>query len=186
MLAEELLVLDADAALWRAARALLDIALRIEQHGDEAYSWHGWHKQSMEAFLKRLPTQCSLILGVWENGPESDTITGQEELWLGLVCEVVNGEVCSLRTFEALTEVGLKPVKQIEPGIEDVMEVMHLVRTHVAPVAWALFTDKPTWDEWLFTESGDGTRIDKGELLEKFARQGRCVIMGSQATHSHH
>ncbi|MFL5625599.1 MAG: hypothetical protein ACJ788_08385 [Ktedonobacteraceae bacterium] len=185
MLTEELLVLDADAVLWRAARALLDVALQIEQR-DEAYSWHGWHKQLMEAFLKQLPIRCSLVLGVWETGLDSDTTTGQEELWLGLVCEVVNGEVCSLRTFEALTEVGLKPVKQIEPGIEDVMEVMHLVKTHVAPVAWALFTDKATWDEWLFTEADDGKCIDKGKLLGKFARQGRCVIMGSQAAHSHH
>jgi len=185
VLAEELLVLDADAVLWRAARALLDIALQIEQR-DETYSWHGWHKQSMEAFLKQLPTQCSLILGVWETGLDDNTTTGQEELWLGLVCDVINGEVCSIRTFEALTEVGLKPVKQIEPGFEDVMEIMHLVRTHVAPVAWALFTDKATWNEWLFTESDDETRIDKGELLGKFARQGRCVIMGSQATQSHH
>ncbi|MFL5693269.1 MAG: hypothetical protein ACJ795_15850, partial [Ktedonobacteraceae bacterium] len=63
MLAEELLVLDADTTLWRAARPLLNIALQLEQR-DENYSWHGWHKQQMEAFLKKLPAQCSLVLGV--------------------------------------------------------------------------------------------------------------------------
>ena len=185
MLAEELLVFDADATLWKAARPLLDIAWQLEQR-DEDYSWHGWHKQQVEAFLKKLPAQCSLVLGVWETGSGLDPTTEQEELMLGLVCEIAHGEVCSLRTFEALTEAGLKSVKQVEPGIEDVMEIMRLVRIDVAPVAWALFTDRATWDEWLFAEADEGKCSDKGELLGKFARQGRCVILGSQAAQVHH
>ena len=43
MLAEELVVIDGDSQLWRAARPLLDIALRLEQNGDTS-SWHGWSK----------------------------------------------------------------------------------------------------------------------------------------------
>ena len=54
MLADELVVLDADSHLWRAARPLLDAALRLDQHND-TYSWHGWDKQQMNRFLKNLP-----------------------------------------------------------------------------------------------------------------------------------
>ena len=49
---------------------------------------------------------------------------------------------------------------------------MRVVRLQVAPVEWALFIDKVTWDEWLFADGADGSVIDKGELLISFARRG--------------
>jgi hypothetical protein len=98
---------------------------------------------------------------------------------------VVEGDICSIRTFEELTAAGLKPVQQVEPGIDDALEIMRIVRLQVAPVAWALFTERETWNEWLFAGGDDGGVIDKGELLASLARQGRCVLMGSQAGHHH-
>ncbi|GAC1615688.1 MAG: hypothetical protein NVS4B7_08230 [Ktedonobacteraceae bacterium] len=187
MLAEELLVLDADSQWWSAARPLLDTALRLEQN-DDSYCWYGWNKRQINAFLKALPVKCSVIVGVWEIVPTAVTASDVEleYLRLGVVCEVLEGEVCSMRTFEALREFGLKPVEQLEAGIEDGLEIIRLVRTQIAPVAWALFTDKATWDEWLFTTGDDGGVLDKGELLASLARQGRCVLLGSQAAHTHH
>jgi hypothetical protein len=177
VLADELLVLDADSSLWAAARPLLDVALRLEQN-DEGYCWHGWHKKQISQFLKSLPAQCSLVLGVWEmTAEEGET---HEALCLGIACEIVGGELCSIRTFEALAEAGLKPAKQLEPGIDDALEIMRVVRTTIAPAAWALFMDKVTWDEWLFAGA-----CDKGELLAAFARQGRCVLLGSRSAHHH-
>ncbi len=55
----------------------------------------------------------------------------------------------------------------------------------MSPVAWALFIEKPTWDEWLFADGNDGAVVNKGKLLATFARQGRCVLMGSQTAHHH-
>jgi hypothetical protein len=107
-----------------------------------------------------------------------------------VVCEVVEREVCSIRTLEALEALealvaaGLKPTQELEPGIDDTLEIMRVVRTTIAPVAWALFTDKATWDEWLFASGEDGGSLDKGEVLASLARQGRCVLMGSRAAHS--
>ena len=89
------------------------------------------------------------------------------------------------RGYEALTATGLKPAAQLEPGIDDALEIMRLVRAQVAPVAWALFTDKTTWDEWLFTGAANDRILDKGETLATLARQGRCVLLGSQNSHHH-
>jgi hypothetical protein len=182
VLADELVVLDADSHLWRAARPLLDAALRLDQHND-TYSWHGWDKQQMSRFLKNLPSPCSLIVGVWETISTEDDTAEREELALGIVCEVVEGEIRSICTFEALASAGLKPIKQLEPGFDDAIEIMRVARKFVAPVAWALFIEKMAWDEWLFAAGDDGAVVNKGELLASFARQGCCVLMGSQTTH---
>ena len=112
-------------------------------------------------------------------------VLGQESLVVGCVFEVVDGEVCTIRTFEALTEAGLPSVKELEPGFEHASEIMRVVRTQIAPVAWALFTDKTTWNEWLFGDDDKRDAVDKGELLASFARQGRCVLLGSQTVHHH-
>ncbi len=190
MLAEELVVIDGDSPLWTAARPFLDAALRLEQNSD-AYIWHGWNKQQIVAFLLTLPPHCSFVVGVWEILADVVTTKEKELLSLGVVCEIVAGEVCSIRTFDALTSSGLQPTHELEPGFEDALAIMRAARTQVAPVAWALFTDKMTWNEWAFAaadEDGvvngvvDGV-IDKGELLAAFARQGRCVLMGSQTAH---
>jgi hypothetical protein len=178
--AEELLVLDGDSPLWQSARPLLDIALRLEQNEDN-YSWHGWNKEQINAFLNRLPSRCSLVVGVWETIPGETGTDEYEELVLGVVCEVVEGEVHSIRTFQALTSVGRKPTKQLEPGIDDAWEIMHTARKLVAPVAWALFMEKSAWDEWLFAAGDGGTVIDKGELLATLNHQGRCVLLGDQS-----
>lgn len=182
MLAEELLVIDGDSPLWRPARTLLDVALRLEQN-DDTYSWHGWNKKQISVFLDSLPARCSLVSGVWETKPGDDGRPEYEDLTLGIVCEVVEGEVCSIRTFEVLSAAGLKPAKQLKPGVDDALEIMRAARMLVAPVAWALFMEKSAWDEWLFASGDGGAVIDKGELLAAFARQGRCVLMGSQTTH---
>lgn len=182
MLAEELLVLDGDSLLWHAARPLLEVALRLERN-DDSYAWHGWNKQQIVTFLKQLPERCSLVVGVWETIPEEESAPEREVLVLGMVCEIVEGEVRSIRTFQALTAAGLKPVKELEPGVEDALEIMRMTRMLVAPVAWALFIEKSAWSEWVFGNGDDDTVIDKGDLLAAFEHQGRCVLMGSQAAH---
>ena len=190
MLAEELVVLDGATPLWNAARPLLDVALRLEQY-EESYIWHGWNKQQISSFLKSLPPKCSLVVGVWETalvGDDEDEQDEQDEyesLVLGVACEVVDGEVCTIRSFEALAEDGLKAVEDLEPGVDDALEIMRVVKTQVAPVAWALFADKAAWDEWLFADDDEESVVNKGEILASFARQGRCVIMGSETAHHH-
>jgi len=62
---------------------------------------------------------------------------------------------------------------------------MRVVRLQVAPAAWALFTDKPTWDEWILTDDGKSGIVDKGVLLAGLAQQGRCVLLGNQTQHQH-
>ena len=176
MLAEELLILDATSGLWPPVRPLLDVALRLERD-DDTYVWHGWSKRQIHQFLQRLPAHCTLVVGVWETGADEQTVLGHESLVIGCVCEVVDGEVSTVRTLETLTDADLPSVKELEPGFEHAREIMRVVQTQVAPVAWALFTDKTTWDEWLVGAD------NKGELLTSFARQGRCVLMGSQIRH---
>ncbi|QBD78225.1 hypothetical protein EPA93_20360 [Ktedonosporobacter rubrisoli] len=182
MLAEELSVIDADSPLWSAARPLLDAALRLEQH-DDTYIWYGWKKEPINAFLRHLPEHCVLMVGVWDTLEEGDS--AQEILTLGCLCEVVRGEVCTIRTFEALAGKDLPPIAQLEPGYEHAFKLMQVAKMQVAPVAWALFTDRSTWNEWLFSESEASEGIDKGELLASLAREGRCVLLGNQAPHHH-
>ena len=197
VLAEELIVIDAQSPLWAAARPFLDAALRLELN-DDGYVWHGWSKQQIEGLLASLPQHCSLVVGVWEIQTCEDSVVEQETLSIGVVCEVINGTVTTIRTFDALLEAGLKAAKDLEPGFEDALVIMRAARNMVAPVAWALFTDRGTWNEWVLAcnkdDSVDGandvddadSEIDKGELLATFARQGRCVLMGSQTMHAHH
>jgi hypothetical protein len=183
LLAEEFIVLDSDSPLWLSTRPLLDIALRFDQN-DETYSWNGWNKQQIRNFLSSLPQRCSLVVGVWETIPEKDGSPEYENLVIGFVCEIIDGEVCSIRTFDAFAIAGLRPSKQLEPGVDDAREIIRLTEQHVALVSWALFIEKSTWDEWLFTAGDHGNVIDKGELLATLARQGRCVLMGRQTVHN--
>ena len=178
MLAEELLIIDGDAPLFRPLRPLIEIALRLDEY-DDTYSWHGWNKAQIERFLESLPALCSLLVGVWETMPEDGETAEHEKLALGCVCEVRDGEVRTVRTFEALAGAGLKAIDQLEPGIEDALEIMRAARS-IAPVAYALFIEKPAWDEWIFANREDGGVVDKGEALAAIAREGRCVLMGSQ------
>ena len=147
--------------MWQAVRPILDAALRLDRN-DDVYSWHGWSKQQISAFLRSLPLRCSLVVGVWEaeDAGRADGAFEHELLVLGVVCEVVAGEVCSIRTFETLAADGLKPAHQLEPGIEDALEIIRHAKKQVAPVAWALFTDRTTWNEWLLAERGIGTGDD--------------------------
>lgn len=187
MLAEELSVLDAGTALWNAVRPLLQAALRLDQQ-DEQYVWHGWSKQAIEKFLHNLPSHCTLLAGVWSIESVADDEQDSERLVLGMVCEVKDGEICSLRTFEALSDPELPPISALEPGFEHARLLMRAAKTQIAPVAWALFTDKAAWDEWVFGVSDECTgsmALNKGELLASLAEQGRCVLMGSQAMHHH-
>jgi hypothetical protein len=179
VLADELSVIDADSRLWSAARPLLDNALRLEQQ-DETYIWHGWRKSQVNAFLQSLPVHCTLLVGVWGTSEED-----REQLILGCACEVVEGEICTIRTFEALADPDLPSVHELEPGFEHALALMRVARISIAPVAWALFTDKATWDEWLFAAGEDEGEIDKGTVLASFAQQGRCVLLGTQASHHH-
>lgn len=192
MLAEELAVLDADSPLWSTARPLLDVALQLEQQ-DETFSWHGWDKRQVNQFLASLPSRCTLVVGVWdifqeqvEGADEADEAAEQavrELLTIGLVCEVLDGVIHSIRTFNALLNAGLKPVEQLEPGIEDATEILRVVRTAITPAAWALFTDRATWNEWVYASDDEGHGMNKGELLATFVRQGRCVLLGGQIHH---
>ncbi len=108
-----------------------------------------------------------------------------ELLTIGFVCEVLDGVIYSVRTFNALLDAGLKPIEQLEPGIEDATEILRVVRKAITPAAWALFTDRATWNEWVYAGDDEGHGMNKGELLATFARQGRCVLLGGQ-TQRHH
>jgi hypothetical protein len=167
VLAEELTVLDSPCR--EVLRPLLTVALRLEQSAAEE-SWHGWKKAPLDTFLSTLPEHCTLIAGVWETEEE-------EALVLHCVIEVKHAQVRSVRTFEALTTEELPPLQELEPGYEHAFEIMRAVRAQVAPVAWALFTDRLTWEEWLY----DDEEADKGVALSSLAAQGRCVLLGSQA-----
>lgn len=180
MFAEELQIFNGTDALWQTARPLVEAAWRLAQQ-DERAVWHGWQKRSVQAFLNTLPSPCSLVVGVWETQPATEMQAAQDKLVLGLVGEVVQGVVRTLWTFEALTSAGLKPIDQLEIGMEDALEIMHYARRQVAPVAWALFIDKTAWDEWLFAPNDDDGALDKGALLAALAEKGQCVLMGSQA-----
>ncbi|MBE3557691.1 MAG: hypothetical protein IMW89_00485 [Ktedonobacteraceae bacterium] len=188
MLAEKLTVFDADSPLWHPLRPLLDVVLQFDQHNEqhEQWRWHGWTKKQIEAFLASLPAHCTLIAGVWETGGvPCNEQKGREEhetLVLSCICEVANGTVRSLRTFASLQSSDVPPLSALEPGYEHALAIMRAVRVEVAPVAWALFTEKAAWDEWLLSEGENG---DKGELLARLARQGRCVLLGSQVQHHH-
>jgi hypothetical protein len=184
LLAEELSIIDADSPLWSAARPLLAVALQLEQNGD-TYVWHGWNKMQIEGFLKSLPLHCTLVVGVWETTEGENGSQDHEALVMGVVCEVLDGQIQTLRTFAALSAVSLPPLEELEPGFEHAREILRAVKVEVAPVAWAMFTDKTTWDEWLLTTADDDGVVDKGQLLTTFARQGRCVFMGSEASHHH-
>ena len=183
MIAEELVILDPDAESWRVVRPLLTIALNIEQR--EHYVWHGWSKSQITNFLEHLPQHAALVVGVWSTHLDEQD---REQLYAGFVCEVRDRQVHTIRTFESLIGDDVPHIAELEPGAEHALAIMRSVRTHVAPVAWALFTDKATWDEWLtLDEHGRDAGqepVDKGALLMTFARQGRCVLMGSQA-HQH-
>ncbi|GCE13022.1 hypothetical protein [Tengunoibacter tsumagoiensis] len=180
MLAEEFIVIDVESPLWETARPILNAVLRLEQQDEDSATWYGWQKPVLTAFLEGLPAHCTLLVGVW-SGEQS--IEGQEQvretLLTGWVAEVVKGRVQSLRTFAALADTDLPPLEQLEPGYQDAMALMRATRKLIAPVAWALFTDKATWDEWIFSDQG----LDKGEHLASLAQQGRCVLLGSQTAH---
>ncbi len=173
MLAEELHIVDADTPSWQAVRPFLSIALRLEQ--DDTYVWHGWNKAQIMTLLNHLPAHCTILICVWS---VADDIQQKESIVFSCICEVVDGEVRTIRTFEALTGEDLPTFENLEPGFEHALEIMRVVRLTIAPVAWALFTDKDTWDEWVYTS--DERVVDKGKLLTSFAQQGRCVLMGSQ------
>jgi hypothetical protein len=179
LIAEELTVIDSESPLWSLTSSLLDAALRFEQN-NELDCWNGWNKRQIQSLLDSLPSRSSLVVGVWETKAVKEDRPEYEKLVIGLVCEVIDGEVSSIRTFDALAAEGLKPSNQLEPGIDDAREIIRYTEMLVAPVAWALFTEKSTWDEWLFANVDESTPIDKGQQLATFAQQGRCVLMGSQ------
>lgn len=179
MLAEELRVLNGEDTLWRTARPLLDAVLRMER-ADETFVWHGWQKSQINTFLASLPSPCSLVVGAWDTLAD-ETQQVQDKLVLGIVCAVEQGEIRSLSTFTSLVSAGLKPIEELEIGMEDALEIMHYARRQVGPVAWALFLEKATWDEWILAEAHEGGAVDKGKLLDEFIEAGRCVVMGSRA-----
>lgn len=179
MLAEEFKVIDGNSPLWLSSKSLLDVAKGFERE-DETYSWNGWGKQQIRKFLHSLPSRSSIVVGVWEVLCENEGHAEHEELVVGLVCEVIDGEVRSVRTFDALKADGLKPSDQLEPGVDDAREIIQHVERVVAPVAWALFTEKATWDELLLPRVVNGTVVDKAKQFDTLIQEGRCVIMGNQ------
>ena len=188
MLAEDFVVVDVNSPSWSAVRPYVEAALQLEQN-EGSFAWHGWDKHYIGAFLQHLPSPCALMVAVWEDtnevGGVSNQQTTQEALVLGCVCEVIAGEVHSVRTFASLRDNNLPPLEALEPGYQHAFELLRVAGKLVAPVAWALFTDKRTWHEWIFTENNHGRSVDKGELLTELTQQGRCVLMGTQTTHHH-
>ena len=185
MLAEDLLLVDTHSTLWASAQPLLEVVFRLEQ-GDDTYTWHGWKRSQIDAFLTHLPAHCTLLAGVWETVSDENNVQDKEQLVLCCICEVIEGQVHSIRTCESFSDKNQPSVTELEPGFEDARLLINSAREHIASVAWALFTDKDTWDEWILTAGENDSVIDKGELLASFARQGRCVLMGSQVAHNHH
>ena len=183
LLAKEFRVIDETSPLWMCCSSLLDIAMCFD-HSDETYSWNGWSKQQIRNFLQALPSRSSIVVGVWDTLCEKEGDTKREELVIGLVCEVINGEVHSIRTFDALNVDGLKPSDGLEPGIDDAREIILHTERAVAPVAWALFMEKSTWDEWLFASADENAVLEKGPQLIELAHQGRCVLMRSKAKYN--
>lgn len=196
MLAEDFVIVDVNSPSWSAIRPYVEAALRLEQDEGPAI-WHGWDKLQINAFLQGLPSPCSLLVAVWETEDvvenddrgQDSSLHGQstrERLVLGCVCEIVAGEVRSIRSFESLQDDDLPPLEELEPEYQHAFELMRVVRKLVAPVAWGLFTDKQTWHDWIF-QAGDKSLPydDKGKLLTELAQQGKCVLMGSQTTHHH-
>jgi len=188
VLTEDFLIIDPNSPSWSAIRPYVEAALRLEQNEGSSV-WHGWDKRQIDAFLQQLPSPCSLLVAVWETqddvGGEMQGHNAREVLVLGCVCEVVAGEVRSIRTFESLQGDDLPPLEKLEPGYEHAFELMRTVRKLVAPVTWGLFTDKQTWNEWVLQEGNNSLPYDKGKLLTGLAQQGKCVLMGSQTTHHH-
>lgn len=182
MLAQELVIVDGDMPEWESVRPLVDSALRLEQSQKSA-SWHGWTKEQIDTFLKQLPPHCTLLLGVWETRIDERTAQERDLLVLGCACEVVDGSISSVRTVASLVESNGPSLEELEPSFEHAYTLMQSAKRQIAPVAWALFTDRATWNEWVYTESENGEEIDKGELLAALARQGRCVLMGNQTAH---
>ncbi len=183
MLVEELAVVDTTSPLWETMRPVLEAALRLEV-SDATSSWHGWNKAQVEAFLGRCPSHCSILVAVWETLRDEQ---GRERdmLRIGWVGELRDGQVRAIYTLDTFTTAGLSAIEELEPGYEHALEMLRVAKARVAPVAWALFTDKATWDTWLFATASDGGVLDKGVLLTSLTRQGRCVLMGSQAGHHH-
>ncbi len=179
MIAEEFMVIDDSSPLWQSCSSLMDVALRIDG-SDDGYSWNGWNKQQIRNFLHSLPSKSSIVLGVWEMSCGKEHYSEREELAIGLVFEVIDGDVYSVRTFDALKADGLKPSNQLEAGIDDAREIIRHAEKVVAPVAWALFLEKTTWDEWLFETIDIDAQADKAQQLEVMTNQGRCVILGSK------
>ena len=107
MLAEELIILHNEHALWQAARPLLEIALRLEQGAEDAI-WHGWQKKQMNTFLATLPSPCSLVVGVWDTFPATSTQSAQDCLVLGIVCEVMSNR-CRSSKRSTLTSTSISP-----------------------------------------------------------------------------
>lgn len=185
MLAEKLSVVDIQSPLWTPLRSLLNEALRLDQHQDTSYCWHGWNKQQIETFLQKLPVHCTLVVAVWDTSSEDaeDSKAEQELVCIGCVVEICAGSVKAIRTLDTFVE--LPPVQQLELGYEHALEIMRVARAQIAPAAYALFTDKRTWDDWLYTAGQQSDVVDKAALLASFAHQGRCVLMGSQVGHHH-
>jgi hypothetical protein len=202
VLAEDFVIVDANSPSWSTIRPYVEAALRLEQNEGPPV-WHGWDRQQINTFLAGLPSPCTLLVAVWE-GEDAVEYDSREQksvsdgdaatdaissplpsFVLGCVCEVVVGEVRSIRTFESLQDENLPRLDELVPDYQHAFELMRVVRKLVAPVAWGLFTDRPTWNEWVFAANSAGIPVDKGKLLTDLAQQGRCVLMGSQTTHHH-
>ena len=182
MLAEDFVVIDPNSPSWGALRPYVEAVLRLEQN-EGTSPWYGWDKQQINAFLQRLPSPCALLVAVWETEDAPHGQDAREVLILGCVCEVVAGEVRSIRTFESLQDDDLPPLEELEPGYQHAFELIRVARRLVAPVTWGLFTDKQTWNEWIFQEGGKPlSSNDKGELLAELAQQGRCVLLAQHPT----
>lgn len=187
MLTEELSIIDPVSPLWNTVRPLLDAALKLEQ-GPSDMVWHGWHKPQIDAFLRELPDPCTLLVAVWDTSENNEATvddTAPETVAVGIIFEIRAGVIHSLRTIETLVAHGLPPLASLEPGYQHAFDMIRITRTQIAPVAWALFTDWTTWNEWLYAENEQGEPLNKGVLLAEMAHQGRCVLMGSRAGHHH-
>ena len=99
--------------------------------------WNYWTMSQPEQFVSRLPKSATLALGVFEG----------EQLNIGLVLEVKQGNIVRVTTFEA---PALQP---IDPQLSaDFLDQLWAQLDHIAPPAAVLLCEQAVFEEWIAAE----------------------------------
>ena len=116
--------------------------------------WNYWTMSQLEQFVSRLPKSATLALGVFEG----------EQLNIGLVLEVKQGNIVRVTTFEA---PALQPIDpQLSP---DFLDQLWAQLDHIAPPAAVLLYTQAAFDEWITTP-------DKVAFIFEAVQQGNALV----------